>query len=132
MALINCPECSNKISDKAPACPHCGVVFESDEPTVKIPKKEPDPTGPEPINRDKPAVQIKASSKEKETEPKATSEFSRDTFKGIKGKDEDADNNNQINTTANEWKYIEQAPAFISIALLFTFLLKWLQYKTEK
>ena len=38
MALINCPECSNKISDKAPACPHCGVVFESDEPTVEIQK----------------------------------------------------------------------------------------------
>jgi hypothetical protein len=130
MALINCTECSNKISDKAPACPHCGVVFESDEPTVKIAKKEPDLTDPGPINRDKPAIQIKASSKEGKTEPKVTSEFSRDTFKGIKEKDktkesssiEGADSNNQINTTANEWKYIEQAPAFISVALLFTFL----------
>lgn len=25
MALINCPECGREISDKAPACPHCGV-----------------------------------------------------------------------------------------------------------
>lgn len=24
MALINCPECSKQISDKAQACPHCG------------------------------------------------------------------------------------------------------------
>ena len=24
MALINCPECSREISDKADACPHCG------------------------------------------------------------------------------------------------------------
>jgi len=25
MALISCPECGREISDKAPACPHCGV-----------------------------------------------------------------------------------------------------------
>ena len=25
MALINCPECSKQISDKAVACPHCGL-----------------------------------------------------------------------------------------------------------
>jgi hypothetical protein len=25
MALINCPECSKEVSDKAPACPSCGV-----------------------------------------------------------------------------------------------------------
>jgi hypothetical protein len=25
MALIDCPECGAKISDKAPTCPHCGV-----------------------------------------------------------------------------------------------------------
>ena len=25
MALINCPECSNQVSDKAPACPKCGA-----------------------------------------------------------------------------------------------------------
>ena len=24
MALINCPECQNQISDKARSCPHCG------------------------------------------------------------------------------------------------------------
>ena len=24
MALINCPECKNKISEKAPTCPNCG------------------------------------------------------------------------------------------------------------
>jgi predicted amidophosphoribosyltransferase len=25
MALINCPECAKQISDKATACPHCGL-----------------------------------------------------------------------------------------------------------
>ena len=25
MALIKCPECGREISDKAPACPHCGT-----------------------------------------------------------------------------------------------------------
>lgn len=25
MALIQCPECSNKVSDTAAACPHCGA-----------------------------------------------------------------------------------------------------------
>ena len=28
MALIKCPECSNKISDKAKKCPHCGYIME--------------------------------------------------------------------------------------------------------
>jgi len=27
MALINCPECNGKVSNKAPSCPHCGIVF---------------------------------------------------------------------------------------------------------
>jgi len=36
MALIDCPECSKKISDKAPSCPHCGVVFEDNEDVEKI------------------------------------------------------------------------------------------------
>jgi hypothetical protein len=27
MALIDCPECGAKVSDKAPTCPHCGVVI---------------------------------------------------------------------------------------------------------
>jgi len=25
MALINCPECTSEISDKAPSCPKCGA-----------------------------------------------------------------------------------------------------------
>ena len=25
MALINCPECNNKVSDAAPTCPKCGA-----------------------------------------------------------------------------------------------------------
>ena len=24
MALINCPDCGKEMSDRAPACPHCG------------------------------------------------------------------------------------------------------------
>ena len=30
MALINCPECNKEISDKAPACPHCGCPLGSE------------------------------------------------------------------------------------------------------
>ena len=30
MALIDCPECGKEISDKAPSCPNCGVVFAKD------------------------------------------------------------------------------------------------------
>jgi hypothetical protein len=26
MALINCPECNQQISDTAPTCPHCGFA----------------------------------------------------------------------------------------------------------
>lgn len=26
MALINCPECRNQVSDAAATCPHCGVT----------------------------------------------------------------------------------------------------------
>lgn len=29
MALIKCPECSREISDRATACPHCGVPLAS-------------------------------------------------------------------------------------------------------
>lgn len=27
MALIDCPSCNNKISDKAKSCPHCGYAI---------------------------------------------------------------------------------------------------------
>lgn len=30
MALINCPECSASISDKAPTCPKCGVPLSAE------------------------------------------------------------------------------------------------------
>lgn len=32
MALISCPECERQISDKAPACPHCGIPLASASP----------------------------------------------------------------------------------------------------
>lgn len=32
MALINCPECGEKISDKSSACPHCGFKLHKDPP----------------------------------------------------------------------------------------------------
>lgn len=31
MAFIPCPQCNKGISDKAPACPHCGQVASTDE-----------------------------------------------------------------------------------------------------
>lgn len=38
MALIKCPECNNQISDKADACPHCGMPVK--EMLSKISKRE--------------------------------------------------------------------------------------------
>lgn len=37
MALINCNECGNKVSDKANTCPHCGIelIVNNEELTIK-------------------------------------------------------------------------------------------------
>lgn len=34
MALIKCPECGKDVSDKAPACIHCGYPFGQKESTL--------------------------------------------------------------------------------------------------
>lgn len=34
MAIIDCPECGNKVSDKAENCPHCGFPIQQQETTV--------------------------------------------------------------------------------------------------
>ena len=39
MALINCPECNKQISDKAPACPHCGYTETATQKPIPIPKQ---------------------------------------------------------------------------------------------
>lgn len=39
MALISCPECNKEISDKANACPHCGLPLEKEifiEPKIEV------------------------------------------------------------------------------------------------
>ena len=36
MALITCPECGNTISDKAPLCPHCGILKEDIQAMLHI------------------------------------------------------------------------------------------------
>ena len=35
MALIKCYECEKEISDKAPACPHCGAPKEEQPPQIE-------------------------------------------------------------------------------------------------
>ena len=40
MALIQCYECSKEISDKAPACPHCGAPQAETQPSKKKPKRK--------------------------------------------------------------------------------------------
>jgi len=35
MAMISCPECNSQVSDKAPACPQCGVPIAT-ETSVKV------------------------------------------------------------------------------------------------
>lgn len=39
MALLSCPECSGKISDKAIMCPHCGYPIQENSTTIKVSKK---------------------------------------------------------------------------------------------
>lgn len=34
MALITCPECGKQISDKAPACIHCGYPLQEQPPVT--------------------------------------------------------------------------------------------------
>lgn len=41
MALINCPECNKQVSDKAPACPHCGYTEAKLQKSIPIPKQIP-------------------------------------------------------------------------------------------
>lgn len=45
MALINCKECGSKISDKAPACVHCGgpLAASAAPPSAAAPKKKAKP-----------------------------------------------------------------------------------------
>jgi hypothetical protein len=43
MSLIECPDCLNRISDKAPACPHCGHPFHA------APAATPRHTPPQPV-----------------------------------------------------------------------------------
>ena len=39
MAMIKCPECGNMISDKAPACIHCGTPLQVNKSVkIKIPR----------------------------------------------------------------------------------------------
>lgn len=42
MALIRCPDCDREISDKAPACPHCGMPADA-RPTPPVPSPAPAP-----------------------------------------------------------------------------------------
>lgn len=36
MALIKCPECGREVSDKAPACIHCGYPLAQPQPSVQL------------------------------------------------------------------------------------------------
>jgi RNA polymerase subunit RPABC4/transcription elongation factor Spt4 len=40
MALINCPECTKEISDKATACPNCGLPLTQQYKSASIVQKE--------------------------------------------------------------------------------------------
>jgi len=36
MALINCPDCGNQVSDRAPTCPKCGAPIAGREETITL------------------------------------------------------------------------------------------------
>ena len=40
MALINCPECKNEVSDKAEKCPKCAYPINPSQPIIKDVVKE--------------------------------------------------------------------------------------------
>jgi hypothetical protein len=40
MAMILCPECESRVSDRAPACPQCGCPFEQSARTTEATGKE--------------------------------------------------------------------------------------------
>ncbi len=59
MALINCPECGNQVSDRAPACPHCGFPIADSQrpadgtsPVSDAKTTPPAVSAPEPAERD--------------------------------------------------------------------------------
>lgn len=41
MALVDCSECGNQISDKAISCPHCGAPLENNSPHFQFTGQEP-------------------------------------------------------------------------------------------
>jgi len=41
MALLNCPECTGKVSDKASACPHCGAPIDTAVAAGNPPQPQP-------------------------------------------------------------------------------------------
>jgi hypothetical protein len=44
VALIDCPECRNSVSDKAVACPHCGRPITGDaQPPLPLPPPQKNP-----------------------------------------------------------------------------------------
>lgn len=40
MAIVSCPECGKKISDKAAVCEHCGFVLEGQDPDSLARKRQ--------------------------------------------------------------------------------------------
>lgn len=61
MALITCPECGKQISDKAPACIHCGYPMQEQPtaaPTVPTSKKVAIPSFKEPSPQKIPAIKV--------------------------------------------------------------------------
>ena len=42
MALLTCPDCRGKVSDLAPACPHCGRPMAAKAVSDQLPKREGD------------------------------------------------------------------------------------------
>jgi hypothetical protein len=47
MALVQCPECKQQISDQATTCPHCGAP----RPGATAPSSQPAPSSPAPQSR---------------------------------------------------------------------------------
>ena len=40
MAIINCPECNNKVSDKAESCPNCAFPINNKNIIIRTPESK--------------------------------------------------------------------------------------------
>ena len=131
MALIDCSECTHKISDKAVSCPQCGAIFINDKSSeIKTIINSDKLKADESIGNIEPKYQGLYSKTNKahksdfhnggvNTPHKEKSLISVENSSVSLKSDEDS---NLVITQNNSW-LVEQLPVFISTSCLFSYIL---------